>query len=163
MSRSSGIASAVRPPPRRSSPPSRASPARRCELIEIDRPRGGLHLVDRIVHRADQRGDRAAVERRQEGPPDGGQDLADDVVGLVLPAVDLADIFLVRGAAVDELGQRFGGRDERRRMRFEHPEEIARPWKDTLEPVEHLIPCVRAARLVEREGGGNRRSAGVGR
>jgi hypothetical protein len=48
-------------------------------------------------------------------------------------------------------------------MGLEHPEEIARPWQDTLEPAEHCIPCMRAARLVEQAGGGNRRSTAAAR
>lgn len=70
------------------------------ELVEIDGGGGGVHLVHRIVHRADQAGDRAAVERRQEGAADRGQHLADDVVGVVLALVDLLDVRLHALAAL---------------------------------------------------------------
>ena len=61
------------------------------------RDRGRMHLVDRIVHRRDQRSDRTAVERGQEGPPDLGQDFARDVVGLML-AVSIFGDLLARAA-----------------------------------------------------------------
>ena len=40
------------------------------ELVKVDGAGGGLHLVDGVVHGADQAGDGAAVERRQEGAAD---------------------------------------------------------------------------------------------
>ena len=110
------------------------------DAIGIDRARQRLHLVDRIVHRGDQGGDGAAVERRQEGAPDAGQHLADNFVRLVLAVVDFAQVSGIRRSPVDQLVKRFGPGDESRGMGFEHAEEVAGLWKQPLKPVEHLCP-----------------------
>ena len=110
------------------------------ELVEVDRPRGGEHLVDGIVHGADQRGDRAAVERRQEGLPDRGQDFADDVVGAVLMLLDRLEQFVRRRGVRSELLQRIRSRDQRHGMGFEHAEKVAALGQQPLKPGEHRRP-----------------------
>ena len=86
----------------------------------------GLHLVDRVVHRPDQRGDRAAVERRQEGLAHGLEHLACDVVGVLLALDHFAD--MVGGMARSSLhqpGQSVGGADDR-------PPHALRTWSKKL-------------------------------
>ncbi len=109
------------------------------KLVKVDRHRRRVHFIDRVVHRRDQRCDRAAVERGEKGATDVGQHLADDVVGLVLAPLDFGDLLFPR-TAVHQLVHRLGGRDERRRMRLEHAEEVALPWKHALKPSEHVSP-----------------------
>jgi len=61
---------------------------RRLELTHFEQhdDLGGLvHLVDRIIHRRHQILDVGAIERRDEGPADGGQDLPRNLVGVGLP------------------------------------------------------------------------------
>src|SRR6185503_14794578 len=99
------------------------------------------------VHRPDQRGDRATVERRQEGSANGTKDAADEVVRLMLALLDLGDLLGSR-AAVDQLLERLRGGDQRRCMRLEHAEEIARPRQQALEPGEHMkapVSCIPSA------------------
>ena len=96
-----------------------------------------MHLVDRVVHRPDQRGDRPAVERGEEGAAYLGQHAAGDVVRFMLALLDLGDVLEVRSPAVDQLGHRRGGGNERRPVRFEHAEEVALARKQALEPCEH--------------------------
>ena len=109
------------------------------KLVEVDRHSRRVHFIDRVVHRGNQRRDRAAVERGEKSPADVGQHLADDVVGLVLTPLDFGDLLFPRTAA-HQLVHRLGGRDERRRMRLEHAEEVALPRKHALKPSEHLSP-----------------------
>ena len=113
------------------------------DLVEIDRGGGGLHLVDRIVHRADQAGDRAAVERRQEGLAHGLQHFADDVVGIMLALDRSRGYGRLRRAALEQPRERVGAGDDRHGMRLEQLEEIARLGQQALEPGEHVgLPSI---------------------
>src|SRR6185369_14954116 len=109
----------------------------RGNVVEADRAGGLLHLVDRVVHRGDQAGDRTAVERGQEGPADRVQDFAGDVVRVVLPLLDLADVLGGVAAALGQPGKGIGAGDEARCLAFEKIEEIGRLRHQPLEPGEH--------------------------
>jgi len=78
-----------------------------------DRLGGLLHLVDGVVHRGDQVGDVAAVERRDEGAPDGDQDLARHAVGVMLAVHDRFAVERHGLAALQHGAQRFGPGDEK--------------------------------------------------
>jgi hypothetical protein len=106
-------------------------------MMSFDR---GEHLVDRIVHRADQRRDRAAVERGQEGLADLRQDLPNDIVGLVLAVPDPLQELRRGDAVVGELMECIRRGHQRRGMGLEHAEEIAFPRQQPLEPAEHMTP-----------------------
>ena len=62
------------------------------------------------------------------------------LVGEMFLPVDLRDVLLLRSAAVDQFGKRLRRSDDRRRMRLEHPEEIAGARQEALEPIEHSFP-----------------------
>jgi len=107
------------------------------DFVKLDGRCGRLHLVDGVIHRADQRSDGPAIKRREEGAAHGEQHFADHVIGGMLAVADLADP--LRGIA---LGARQPGKGISRvdagcRMAFEHAEEIARLGQETLEPAEH--------------------------
>src|SRR3546814_2896841 len=86
---------------------------------------GLLHLVDRIVHRGDQVGDRAAIERGQEGAAHRLQHLARDRVGVMLALDDLLNMVGDPFTALHQPCERFGTRRERRGVAFEQLKEVA--------------------------------------
>ena len=110
------------------------------DFVEVDRACRGEHFVDRVVHRTDQRGDRAAVERRQERLADGGEDVANNVVGDMLPVLDGPQALFGRAAIGCKLLQCVRSRRQHRGVRFEHAEEVARLREQALKPTEHGNP-----------------------
>ncbi len=127
------------------------------KLVEVDRAGGREHLVDRVVHCADEAGDRPAVERGQECLPDGDQHLADDVVGAVLVVLDRLEQHVGRRAVAGELLQGLRRFDQGRGMRLEHSEKVALLGQQPLKPGEHdLGPRdVLAGPLEDRRKSGN--------
>src|SRR3546814_14401406 len=76
------------------------------EFGEFDRLAGRVHLVDRVVHRADQIDDRTAIERRHEHAPHIEQDFARDITGLMLAPDDLGDVIADVGPVLEQkIGQ----------------------------------------------------------
>ena len=74
------------------------------DVVQVDRARGLLHLVDRVVHRCDQVGDRAAVERGQESAADGLQHFAGNRVGIMPVSYTHLDVYKRQGYRIE--GQR---------------------------------------------------------
>jgi heme exporter protein D len=111
------------------------------KVIEIDRPSGGQHFVDCIVHCSNQIGDRAAVKGGQEGEPNLVKDLANDVVRLVLMVLDPLEELLRRAAVLREVAKRICRFDQSRRVRLEQAKEVALLRQEALKPAEHSIPC----------------------
>src|SRR5215207_217728 len=95
----------------------------RAYVEEGDRLRGLLHLVDGVVHRRDQVRDVAAVEWRDEAAANGDQDLARDVVRIML-AVHHGLTMMRHGlAALQHVAQRLGPGDEQVRLLGEKRKE----------------------------------------
>ena len=112
---------------------------------------GGLvHLVDRVVERADQVLDVAAVERRDEGAADGDQHLAGDLVRLIFQREDLRAAVLDRVAALQETAQRLGARDDKSGMLLKEVKELVLLGHDRLEPAEHECLASQIAAPTER-------------
>ncbi len=115
------------------------------DLIERDRLGGPVHLIDGVVHRSDQAGDGAAIERRDQDAPHILQHLANDVIRLVLLIVDFLAIGSDRVSALEEPRKRVRPRHQRLRMFFELLEEAALTGHQFLEPPHaryFLAPCL---------------------
>jgi hypothetical protein len=66
---------------------------RALEAAQLEQRNGSgslVHLVDGVVHRRDEILDIAAIERRDEGPPQRGENLARQLVGLGLARRDIS-------------------------------------------------------------------------
>ncbi len=97
------------------------------DLEKQDRLPGLVHLIDSIVHAADQILDVGSVERRDEGSAHGGQHLPGDLVrpGLVLE--DALAILLDPVAALEQAAQRLGARHDLVAVPHEQVEEALLP------------------------------------
>src|SRR6266436_4056133 len=105
--------------------------------------RGFLHLVDGIVHRGDEILDGAAVEGRDEAAPHRGQDVAGDVVGIVLPIHYELVVFGDDIAALQQRTQGVGAGHDDVRMFGKQFEEPVIPRQQGLEPTQHLKTFLR--------------------
>ena len=110
------------------------------QLVKVDCASRCEHFVDRVVHRADQRGDRTAIEGRKEGFPNFYKDAPDYLVGVMLAVSNGGERIARRKAVVGELAQLVGSGDQGRRMRLEHPEKVTLVGQQSLEPSEHEQP-----------------------
>src|SRR5215213_578722 len=98
-----------------------------------------LHLVDGIVHRVDQTGDVAPVERGDEGAPDGEQHLTGNTVALVLAVHDGLEVLsesrpTLKGGAQRSCSSHYGSR-----MLGEQSEETLLLGHDGLQPAHRLF------------------------
>ena len=82
--------------------------------------------------------DVAAVERRDEGAPDGDQHFARDAVGVMLAVHDRFAVERHGLAALQHGAQRFGPGDEKLRLLGEEREEALLFRHQSLEPSQHV-------------------------
>ena len=125
------------------------------DLVQRDRLGGLVHLVDRIVHHADQVGDRAAVERRDEDAAHVLQHVARDVVGLMLAVDDLGDRDRAIGPRRAAAGRarrrrRPGSRHAPRTVRRTVPASASAPGTSPASEFSFSHSCARRARHVAR-------------
>ena len=107
------------------------------DLEQVDDFRGLVHLIDGIVHRGNKVLDVGAIERRDEGTPHRGQDLAGDFVGFGLALENLLAVALDAVAALQQSAQGFGTGDDDSGMPREEVEETLFPGHQRLKPAEH--------------------------
>src|SRR4029077_9876075 len=94
-------------------------------------------LIDGIVHRGDQVLDVGAVERRDEGAPHRGQNLAGDLGGFGFALENLLAVALDAVAALQQAAQRLGAGDNDGGVPGEELEEPLFPGHQRLKPAEH--------------------------
>ncbi len=106
-------------------------------LVQRDRGGKAVHLVDCVVHHADQRDDRAAVEGGDEHSAHVLEHVAGDVVGKMLLPDDLGDMRARIALAVEQARKRVGPGGQRRGMRLELVEEPPLLGHQRLKPAQH--------------------------
>ena len=117
----------------------------RIEFEEGDRLGGGVHLIDRVVHHADQARNGGAIEGRDQDLANVLQHGARDVVRFVLAIMDRADMLGDVRPALEQPRQRIGARDEQGGMFLEQLEEAPLLGHQRLKPAQHckLLPALR--------------------
>ena len=121
-------------------------------LEQRDDLRGLVHLVDRVVERADEVLDVGAIERRDEGAAHRNQHLSGDFIGLIFQREDLRTAVLDSLAAFREAAQRLGARHHKAGMLLKEVKELVLLGHDRLEPAKHglLAPGIDTASLAVR-------------
>jgi len=89
------------------------------------------------IQRHDERSDGAAIKGGQEGPADFNENLADDIVRLVLLVADQLQNLAGRNTVLRQALECAGRGYERRGVRLEHREKVALAGQEALESGKH--------------------------